>query len=64
MKWRGLEESTAGTSGQTLAQILQERRELAERYNLADVVARCLGQHQEDRMQQLRLFEDQDAAPL
>jgi len=39
MKWRGLEESTAGTSGQTLAQILQERRELAERYTPAEVVA-------------------------
>jgi peroxiredoxin len=40
MKWRGLEESTAAApSGNTLAQILQQRRELAERYTPSEVVA-------------------------
>ena len=40
MKWRGLEESSAaGVSGRTLTQILQERRDLGERYTPAEVVA-------------------------
>jgi len=40
MKWRGLEEATTATAtGKTLKQQLAERRELAERYTPAEVVA-------------------------
>lgn len=40
MKWRGLDESSsAGVSVRTLTQVLQERRELGERYTPAEVVA-------------------------
>ena len=40
MKWRGLEESTvAGLGGKTLKQQLEQRRQLAERYTPAEVVA-------------------------
>jgi peroxiredoxin len=39
MKWRGLDESSAGVSVRPLTQVLQERRELGERYTPAEVVA-------------------------
>ena len=39
MKWRGLEEAAAAAQTKTLAEQLRDRRELAERYTPADVIA-------------------------